>query len=922
MLREPEDHNGKTADAATPPGTEAAAMSDAITVITSIDPRFTGKTYSLAPDGSLIKHVVAWIKEGEGRTIEVPTVAAMVKILHETTQSANQALVLSRFNGDDAIGQPFKIVTEPALESRLGRSVECDGVYKIGNERVAARVKRGMQSSVWVLLDADNPPGMPDEWRVLTLAERLALLEKPLPGVSTCERVEYRGSSARVVKGADKPLEPTHALIRVNDASKIEALREWLKVQTVVEGLSFKSPRYSRLNPGQEIGHEQRTLIDLAVLVPGRLVFNAKPDLAKGLAGYRVIDAGICIVNRGGGPLDIGFAKLPDTQALENYRQKTGMRLTFSQSGSLSSTVIGALKPETEIEVRGVVKPLAEWTATMSVGKKLRCETPFRASCSEAAFITIDKGGDILLHDVGTTTNYVLRKAPEFPDDIDLSDETQEQPGFDASTWAKRLEAMNARFAYVEDRLGGVLDLNGTLMRPFRMLPFEDFYHWFENRPEPGKARSRPLTLAQRWFRDPGRRTHTTAGLYPIGQEPPGALNLWTGLATKAKAGTWPKLKVYLLNVLCADDQGNYEYLRDLLFWKVKNPTERTEVAVLLQGVSGSGKTTFAEKILADIFGRRFFVHHTSPQAAQDSRSEELENCAIALYDECFFGHDLKGKGRVKSLITSPTLMVEPKFVGKYEVKNSLMVVFSSNETAALPIDEDDRRILVLEVARTHAKDRSWFQALRDALDAGELAAFVHEALDADLSGFERTVVPRTAARSALAAATASPEDDFVHHTLEAGNLPSSSWAHGQNAANPNNPWLSGRVAIPTDMLHDAYLEFMRRRHNHAYTRDKEAVWGRFRYALGDAVHPLATRVRKPGGGRGGERFYCYVFEGLDNCRAAYDQHSGRRGDWPDAPGSSGVKPSVRVATLHGRFVSEADARAAADFAKAPPFTL
>ena len=326
----------------------------------------------------------------------------------------------------------------------------------------------------------------------------------------------------------------------------------------------------------------------------------------------------------------------------------------------------------------------------------------------------------------------------------DNQPEAPEQPGLDASTWAKRLEAMNARFAFVEDRLGGVLDLKGTLLRPFRMIPFQDFYRWFEKRPEPGKAK---LTLAQRWFRDRDSRCHTTVGLYPIGQEPPGALNLWTDLATKPNAGTWPKLKDYLLNVLCACDQGNYEYLRDLLFWKIQNPTERTEVAILLLGVAGSGKTTFAEKILADIFGRRFLMHHTSPQAAQSGRNDELENRAIVFFDECFFGHDLKSKGRVKSLITSPTIEVEPKFVGQYEAKNSLMVVFSSNETAALPIDEDDRRILVLEVARTHAKDRSWFQALRDALDADELAAFVCDALDADLSGFDRTVIRNSGSR-------------------------------------------------------------------------------------------------------------------------------------------------------------------------------
>jgi hypothetical protein len=278
----------------------------------------------------------------------------------------------------------------------------------------------------------------------------------------------------------------------------------------------------------------------------------------------------------------------------------------------------------------------------------------------------------------------------------------------------------------------------------------------------------------------------------------------------------------------------------------------------------------------------------------------------------------LKSKGRVKSLITSPTLMVEPKFVGKYEAKNSLMVVFSSNETAALPIDEDDRRILVLEVARAHAKDRSWFQALRDALDAGELAAFVYDALAADLSGFDRTAVPRTAARAALAAATASPEDDFVRHTLETGSLPYDAFAHTQRAANPNNLWLSGRVAVPTDKLHDAYLEFMARRHKNKLARSKAEIWGRFCYSLGDGVNPLAQRVRKPGGGRGGERFYCYIFEDLDRCRAVFDRHTGRTGDWPDAPGSAAATPNLVVVNGGVRFLNEADARAAADFSKAP----
>ena len=105
MLREPEDHNGTTASAATDPATGMASTSGAITVVTSIDPKFTGKKYSLGPNGELIKRVVASIREGEGRTIEVTTSDAMMAVLGQTTQSANQALILSSFNNDkDALG--------------------------------------------------------------------------------------------------------------------------------------------------------------------------------------------------------------------------------------------------------------------------------------------------------------------------------------------------------------------------------------------------------------------------------------------------------------------------------------------------------------------------------------------------------------------------------------------------------------------------------------------------------------------------------------------------------------------------------------------------------------------------------------------------------------------------------------------------
>jgi hypothetical protein len=401
-------------------------VSSAITIVTSIVPAATGKAYRLEPDGNLTKHVTASITRANGLTVKVPTAADMVTVLRKTTETNNEALILSSFLNDNVHGKSFEIVTEGALESLLGQKVGEEGIYGVNGKRMAARVKRGMLSSSWILLDFDSPLGMPDQWKTLAIRERLTFLEKVLPGISKCERIELRSSSARVITGSGAPPDRTHAFVRVSHASKIEVLREYLKVVTVIEGLSFETPRRSRKEPGKVIGREHRTLIDLAVLVPGRLVFNAKPDVSQA-QGYHVIDAGIRLVNRGGGPLDISAVKLPDKPELARYRNKTGTTVTFSKGARLQSVVRGPLTMETEIEVCGVVKALAEWTADMKPGDKLRCETPFRASNSEAAFIAMGEDGSVILHDVGTSTTYPL--TPTFPDDQEDEETGQKAAG-------------------------------------------------------------------------------------------------------------------------------------------------------------------------------------------------------------------------------------------------------------------------------------------------------------------------------------------------------------------------------------------------------------------------------------------------------------------------------------------------------------
>jgi hypothetical protein len=377
-----------------------------ITLVHSVMPSTLGKTYKNV-DGQIIKNSVAHICTGEAEPVLVETADDLVDILEQVAESDDLCIIPGHFTGAN-LGDSFKIVTEKRLGEMSGtRSQPTSGLNTIDGIKYAARLKAGISSSKWLLIDCDDAKGMPDTLIGMTIEERLNYLEPIVPGISSCERIELLSSSARV--GKKKAGIASHAWVQVNRPDLIENLRENVRVKMVTEDLSFDSPRYSRSDPGVKVGSEPRTVIDLAVLIPGRIVFNSKPDLLEGMEDYQVFGADICIVNSGGGALDIEWAKeLPNLDDISRYRKKTGSVLKYKSKGSgFTVEVEGLLKLTTEIESKGYVQSLQEWLVNIPYGGKLRCEAPFRESQSEAAVI-FKRDGGVSVYDVGNQTNYLL----------------------------------------------------------------------------------------------------------------------------------------------------------------------------------------------------------------------------------------------------------------------------------------------------------------------------------------------------------------------------------------------------------------------------------------------------------------------------------------------------------------------------------
>ena len=79
--------------------------------------------------------------------------------------------------------------------------------------------------------------------------------------------------------------------------------------------------------------------------------------------------------------------------------------------------------------------------------------------------------------------------------------------------------------------------------------------------------------------------------------------NLWQGLAIQPRPGSWARLQDHMLQIICAGDQGHFDWLSGRILCLVERPAEQGEVAVVMRGVQGSGKGTLA-KVLLHIFGQ------------------------------------------------------------------------------------------------------------------------------------------------------------------------------------------------------------------------------------------------------------------------------------------------------------------------------
>lgn len=395
-----------------PNTSDSTAPSAVITVVR--DPQHTlGKRFEIKADGSIDKSANVRLSFGIAIQHHVPNHADLVQLLKIVGNDPHAAIINAGFP-DVAIGEEFLILSAGEIERKLGipssDRAKQNGihnlVYDAKSYKAIGRFKENVRPSNWQLIDRDVDRHTPKEFSALDTRAWLSKVARIIPEIDKVSRVETSSTSSRVIRdGMPIAAENSHIWIYIDNVDDIERARAGLIISAAEQGLTWLKPRYSRTNSEEVVGQSLTTILDPSVWTPGRLVFDGQPSAGE---GFQILPASVSLHAGECKTLDISAITLPDSKRIREITRKAGVEMDIRISSTGIRATANDLTLNTELETKDFGCIIVRELIQQGIRTETRCQSPFRASESWAAFYNVNDAGFPFVYDHGTGITHWL----------------------------------------------------------------------------------------------------------------------------------------------------------------------------------------------------------------------------------------------------------------------------------------------------------------------------------------------------------------------------------------------------------------------------------------------------------------------------------------------------------------------------------
>ena len=319
--------------------------------------------------------------------------------------------------------------------------------------------------------------------------------------------------------------------------------------------------------------------------------------------------------------------------------------------------------------------------------------------------------------------------------------------------------------------LGTIVDRNGGFVE-YQLKSRSEIYTAFEHHSvyaEDGRKDS----CIHLWLLDPSMRCYDDLGCYPPPLKvPEGHCNIWTPSRFEAfvssnedQETTRAGVQMFLdhLQVLCNHETVVYEYLLNWLAHSIQFPGIKKQPMITLISEEGAGKTAVVQYLKA-IMGAKKVLESTNPEQEVWGHFNELMMSAfLVVLSETDKRNSSGADGKIKALITDPTVNINPKGKAAFVVQSYHRFLMCTNNIDPVKTHQHDRRNVIVRASDEKIGDKQYFTLLHDNIENDEILAGIYRVLASrDIAGVNLMDLPRTKYHASMITANEPPFVQFM----------------------------------------------------------------------------------------------------------------------------------------------------------------
>jgi hypothetical protein len=230
------------------------------------------------------------------------------------------------------------------------------------------------------------------------------------------------------------------------------------------------------------------------------------------------------------------------------------------------------------------------------------------------------------------------------------------------------------------------------------------------------------VSFIPEWLKDETIKRYDDIGIYPnLTECPQNIYNMWIPFKMDKITEYTPDEfgKNFVLNhikILCDNSEEVYEYFCKWITQTIKYPWLKSIMPVLI-GAEGIGKGILMDLFIA-LFGRNKFYQSSNPSRdVWGNFNSRMKDCFFVNLDELSKKELTDSMGKVKDLITNPSLTINQKGIDPYDIISYHRFIVTTNSPDPIPTSKGDRRTLIIRCSDEKKGNSEYFNKLKEYID-------------------------------------------------------------------------------------------------------------------------------------------------------------------------------------------------------------